>query len=182
MKKIFVVLLGLALVLSMSGIVSAAGEVIMYDTPEQSGTATVSLSLHSIYTVTLPGNIPLDYNGNDAFVGNSSFDVDIQRLGAGEHLNITVKGTNVGDDDDKWYLKYGENTIEYQLGVGSQGNHIGSTNNRELTKTENMLVEDTDTSVKDQYLHARVMYSTVENLELTNEEYIDTLTFTVNIG
>ena len=183
MKKIFVVLLGLALVLSMSGIASAA-EPIKYDTVDKTGTATVSLSLHSIYTVTLPGNIPLNYNGNDAFVGNSSFDVDIQRLGANEYMNITVKGTNSGTDDNKWYLKYDENpnTIEYQLGVGTQGNHIGSNKNRELTKTNNKLVEDTNTSVKDYYLHARVLYSTVETLDLTNEEYTDILTFTVNIG
>ena len=185
MKKVLMLLLGAMLVLSMAGISAGAdNSVIEYDSESKSGTATVTLSLHSIYKVTLPGDIPLLYNDKDAFVGKSAFNVEILRLGTDEVLNITVTGKNTDTVGNKWRLHDSktQNYIAYSLGVGTSEVHIGEQGNTDLTPTSNLLVPNTKISVKDKYLHALVPYSSVAGLQLSNEEYVDTLTFTVHVG
>ena len=62
MKKLLMVLLGIALVISMAGVVSAID--MTYDAtsnPNPTGTTTVKLYLNQEYTITIPEDISLDY-------------------------------------------------------------------------------------------------------------------------
>jgi len=163
----------------MAGFASA--DPITHDSTDKSGTAKVTLSLHNIYSVTLPADISLNYNEEeDAFTGSSHFSVEIQRISSSEVLNVTVSG-NV--QDNKWCLveSTSGDTIPYELGVGSSTHHIGHANNRPITPSAPLLVENTKTTIPTTYLHAKVSESDTGD-HLDNLVYSDTLTFTVNVG
>lgn len=185
MKKLLMILLGAMLVLSMAGMVSA--DTIIYgDTEPKIAEATVILSLHELYTVTLPSEIILDYDStHQAYAGKAQYSVDILRLDTGNQLSITVASTNnfrLSALNEEAQTVF----IDYSLGYGLSGQHIGGQppasmisgddgNPKFVDTTSDIGIGSEDSYM---YLHAKVDVTATSEVD-SNLNYEDTLTFTV---
>lgn len=193
MKKLLMILLGAMLVLSMAGMVSAA-TTIEGDDEQKNAEARVILSLHELYTVTLPSEIILDYDStHQAYAGKAQYSVDILRLDTDNQLSITVASTNgfklVATNDEGEPITNDEDetiTIDYSLGYGLSGQHIGGQPPASMISGTGGNLKFVDTKVdvgigsedSYMYLHAKVDVASTSSVD-SNLDYNDILTFTV---
>lgn len=197
MKKILLILVGLSLLLSLAGGVSAVASGLEitqddYKIGNDNGTTNVTITVGEFYAVTLPVDFTLTLT-DGKYNGRSEFEVDITRLNPEHNLTLAVNSTNKVEEDGlwHWYLLEmdddGEHLVPaddphqlpYRLGWGLQGDHIGNTQNKEILADEGDVVFiNTHTSIKSYYLHALID----KNIgDIQGNSYQDTLKFTVNI-
>lgn len=195
MKKILLILVGLSLLLSLAGGVSAVAngpEITQddYNAGNNNGTTKVTIAVGEFYSVTLPADFTLTLT-DGKYNGRSEFEVEIIRLNPEHNLTLAVNSTNKVQVDEQWHWNLlevdGESLVPvnnphklpYRLGWGLQGDHIGNTKNTEILATGGDVVFiDTRVSIKSYYIHALV---DKDIGDIQANSYQDTLKFTVNI-
>ena len=112
MKKVFTILLGMILVISMVGCVCADPTTITPGDGPQSGDTTVSYTVAQGYTVTIPESISLD---SETGKGSSTISAEITRIEPDSLLNITITGGSYLDASGVWNLSNKDNKLSYYI-------------------------------------------------------------------
>lgn len=203
MKKLFSILLIVVLIFSMTCVVagetadSATSEIDYDDIDGGSATtsATVTLTLEELFTVTLPTSFVLELNDDkNAYADAEPLSVNVIRLDSGHSLEIYVSSINA--QNNEWRLlkgSIGDNNafvpdgsgahLVYLMGIGTETSHVGETGNTALVSTGNDLVaiaKDIRTNYNGYYIHAKTNIPASGSID--SAVYQDQLTFTVKLN
>ena len=188
MKKVLLILLIMALVLSMAGTV--AGKLVTETTTisdEPTGTTVdsvlVSYTISEEYTVKIPTHFEFTASSSGVTAG-ALISVDIDRIGEGEYVWVNVTSSQY---TDHWNLKSDnsndQDRYRYHMGVTESSNDHPDfgTNNHDSVCIENggevMNVPDTELDEVNRYIHLKLV-----DVPEGAATYTDSLTFTINVG
>lgn len=175
MKKVFTILLGMFLVISMVGCVCAVD--ITPESNSKVGTTTVSYNVAETYTVTIPDSIVL---GSDTGQEYGTIYATITKIAPDHLLNITITGDSYDGTNDIWYLTHndGEDKLGYYI---EKGGHVSSTTGGSPVDYGNVVlsVPATQKLKQEIQIHCRLV---TDVATITHSgTYSDQLKFTVSI-
>lgn len=193
MKKVLLILLSLALVLSMTGVVAGEhnGATKTYqDKPSgyQADPVEVSLTISEKYTVKIPTEFKFTKSSDpNAYTASAMISGKIELIGLNEYLWVNV--TSVNYDQSKGWVLTSDNLNDpnpkyrYLMGVSDSANNhplesLGSSADSPIKNHDGVLEMPHDqTSEEINYIHLKI----VDNPTFA-AEYTDYLTFTINVG
>lgn len=193
MKKVLLILLSLALVLSMTGVVAGEhnGATKTYqDKPSgyQADPVEVSLTISEKYTVKIPTEFKFTKSSDpNAYTASAMISGKIELIGLNEQLWVNVTSDNY-DQAKGWILTSDNNndpnpTYRYLMGVSYSANDhpLASLDNNSESPIKNngvvLNMPHYQTTEEIKYIHLKM----VETPTFA-AEYIDYLTFTINVG
>lgn len=193
MKKVLLILLSLALVLSMTGVVAGEhnGATTTYQDKPSGYVADpvkVYLTISEKYTVKIPTEFKFTKSTDpNAYTASAMISGKIELIGMNEHLWINVTSENY-DQDKEWVLtsdNRNDLTPEYRylMDVSESSNihpleDLDSDDKSPIKNNGNVLeIPHSDTTEKIRYIHLKI----VDNPTFA-AEYTDYLTFTINVG
>ena len=190
MKKVLLILLSVALVLSMAGAVAGAhnGATTSYvdqDTGTTSSAVPVSLTIAEKYTVKIPTYFEFTYSSTlSAYSASADISVDIDLIGQSEHVWVNVSSAQYNNG---WVMKSDNqaDTVEYEYLMDvSDGANSHPLENLEKGDTSPIInggavisVPDTQKDEVIKTIHLKMV-----DTPIAAAVYTDQLTFTINVG
>ena len=175
MKKVFTILLGMILVISMVGCVCADPTTITQGDGPKSGDTTVSYTVAQGYTVTIPESIEL---GSDTGRGSSTISAKIIRIEPDSLLNITITGGSYSTDSGVWNLSNNDKKLSYYINYEDS-----KPDNGKSPVKLNEVVLSVPANQKDQQeitIYCGLFIADLTTIDYSGK-YADTLTFSVSI-
>ena len=184
MKKVLLILLSLALVLSMTGVVAGdySEMVEQFKDVDAGGSkdVTVSFSVHNSYVVKFPAEFT--FSSTNYKAGGTIY-AEVSTIGEGETLNVTITGSN--SDADNWYLtsdnendpdKY---TYYVDVNTNADGHLDGSEGSSPIKSGATIISIAADAAEKQM---TKIIHMFLVDPPTSAAYYSDTITFTVTIG
>lgn len=172
MKKVFTILLGMILVISMVGCVCAADTTITQGDGPQSGDTLVSHTVAQGYSVTIPARIDIDSYG--------TISATITNIAPNHQLNIKITDGTYDSSSEVWKLthtQYNDKTLDYYISDEASAPNDNKSPFKLGDTVLSILATDKDAKTLNIYcgLITTAGTSTYEGT------YTDSLTFTVSI-
>lgn len=184
MKKVLLILLSLALVLSMTGVVAGdySQMVEQFKDVDAGGSkdVTVSFSVHNSYVVKFPAEFT--FSSTDYKAGGT-INAEITTIGEGEFLNVTITGFN--SDESDWYLTSDNandhKNYKYYVAVNTdtEGHLTGNEPSSPVKSGETIISIAADSAEKQM---TKIIHMLLVDRPTSAAYYSDKITFTVTIG